>query len=398
MLKKTVLLLFHLFILFSCSKDSKQLFEQDCFCDDSCKLIPLRHKSTIDISVNRLQYDYDLTSIYDDSGKVQFWGYNRNEMKFYVYDVFGEALIDTIQIASNGEHAVPNIYGFKVITPDSILVHTNEYNELILIDTDAKKIKTWKIRGDLPNKSRLEGLYYLTVVEDYNYFYYDKTSNRATFLVLNMGFEGAHPIERFFYPQFVELDLQKESYTSIYGDYPSAYRQEDKLDYEFLFPFSVVEDQTWATFNSSHCIYVFTKDKYKQSFCAKSRFMPAHFDLLPRGLKAGERDPILIRRGHYGNIIYDKHREVFYRIVIHDLPESIPTNRDWEVKKRGAWSVMIINLKGECLGEVVFEAEKYDPRNVFPIKEGLLVSLENPYNKNNNEEMFSFALFSLDGL
>lgn len=395
MLKKSLFLFLNLFILLSCHRDNKHLFEQDCFCNNSCRLISLKSKSTINIPVDGLQYDYDLTSVYDDSSKVQFWGYNKNEMIFYVYDVFTKILIDTIQIARNGEHAIPNVYGFKVLSPDSILIHTNEYNQLILIDSNAKKIKTWEIRGDLPNKSRLEGLYYLAVVEEYNYFYYDENNNSATFFVLNMGFQGAHPVERFFYPQFVEIDLQKGTYTSIYGDYPSAYRLEDQSDYEFLFPFSVAEGQTWATFNSSHCIYVFTKDKYKQSFCAKSRFMPANLELLPRGLKVGERDPVLIKRGHYGNIIYDRYRKVFYRIVIHALPESMPANRDWEAKKKGAWSVMVINLKGECLGEILFEAEKYDYRSIFPVEEGLLVSLENPYNKDNEEEILSFELFSL---
>jgi hypothetical protein len=219
---------------------------------------------------------------------------------------------------------------------------------------------------------------------------------KATFAVLNMGFDQAHSVELFSFPQFVDIDLHTKKYIAAYGDYPSEYRQEDKSDYTFLFPFAVAEEETWASFFHSHCIYVFKQNETKRSICSKSRHLPNEFEFLPRGLRPAERNPKLIPMGEYRNLVYDPFRRLFYRIVVHALPEETNAFKDWNARKRMSWSIMILNEHGDCMIEALFPPGKYDYDRVFATKAGMLVSLENPYNPENEEELLSFELFDLD--
>jgi hypothetical protein len=59
---------------------------------------------------------------------------------------------------------------------------------------------------------------------------------------------------------------------------------------------------------------------------------------------------------------------------------------------------MILDREGNCLGEAPFESSLYDYNQIFPVEEGLLISLENPYNPDNEEELLSFQLFDLGEL
>ncbi len=396
----SICLLFLSFAWMHCTREeSAAAFSSHCLCQPSCPQRPmLQAPLVIHLPVSGLQYDFDITTVYQKDNIFTFWGYNKYEAKFYIYDLIAQQLLDTIRIASIGEQAIPEIFGFQAIAPDSILVHTNHYNQLILINGQGEKLKTWTITGDLPNGGRSAGLYYLAVSGNYNNFYYDKSTSQATFFVLNTGFDGAHPVERFTWPQFATMDLSNGQLTAAYGEYPAIYHDAEKSDYEFLFPFAVANGKTWAVFNSSHCVYAFAKNKNRQSFCLRSHFMPDEPEMLPRGLKASERDPKLIVRGNYYTILYDTHRRLFYRIVIHNLPEGTPVGRDWQLKKQARWSVMIFDDTGQCFGETVFEPGVYDFDHVFATREGLLISLENPYNADNEEEMLSFALIDIDRL
>jgi len=390
----TLLLIF----IFGCEQEEGKTFQNACSCDDSCRLISLPKKERVDLSVEDVQYDFDITAVYEDKSRTQFWGYSDYEMKFYLFDLQAQDFLDTIPLARNGEHAVPEIFSFQPVTPDSILLHTNHHNQLILLNSKAERLKTWNIEGDLPNGGRADGLYYLSAWKNELSFHYDRAPNEATFFVTNTGFEGSHGVERFFYPQFATLDLNTGKYLSAYGDYPAVYRDEEQSDYRADFPFAVANGETWAVFYSSHCIYIFERDESKRSVCSKSRFLPDQFEWLPRGLRVSERDPKLIPRGEYINIIHDPYRNLFYRVVLHGLPDDTAVNRDWQVRKQSKWSIMILDREGNCLGEALFESSLYDYNQIFPVEEGLLVSLENPYNPDNEEELLSFQLFDLGEL
>ncbi|HMO38499.1 MAG TPA: DUF4221 family protein [Saprospiraceae bacterium] len=390
--------LFVIMLLAGCIRQPDEVFDALCECQNSCAPITLSLKKQVNISTQGLQYDFDIAAVYEKDNQSTLWLYNSYETKFYIYDLVEQQLLDTIRIATVGEHAIPEIFGFQVLTPDSILVHTNHYNQLILLNGQGEKLKTWTIKGDLPNGGRQDGLYYLAVWKDYNNFYYNKSNKQVTFFVLNTGFQASHASENFFYPQFATFDLITSSYLSAYGDYPSIYREKEKSDYRSMFPFTVAEDETWASYYSAHCLYIFQQNRHKRSVCAKSLFLPDRFEFLPAGLRSAERDPQLIPKGAYHNIIYDPWRRLFYRIVLHPLPESIPVNRDWSVRKQATWSIMILDDTGKCLGETAFEPGVYNFDHVFATREGLLISMENPYNPDNEEEMLSFALVDIDEL
>jgi len=239
-----VLIILSIFIV-GCHSENEDYIE-NCFCEDSCKKITLKQSKEIHIPVSGFQYDFDIATVYRNGSNSELWGYNNFDKQFYIYDIARKKLLDTIPIFLNGKNAIPSIFGFKVLSPDSILIHTNHYNQLILINSNAEKIKTWEIKGDLPGRGMLENLYYLSVWKDYNNFFIDKNGKKATFFVENLGFESW--TEPRFYPQFAEWSLETNQFLSAFGDYPDIYKDERYTNYRSTMPFAVSKEATWASF------------------------------------------------------------------------------------------------------------------------------------------------------
>lgn len=380
-------------LIISCNDDKEGQNTTSSSCKNSCSITQLRSLKKLQIPVLGYQYDFDICTIFQNGDTTEFWGYSQYDKMFFIFNLFDEKLIDTIPIFINGENALPEVYGFKVLSPDSILIHTNHYNQLVLINARVEKVRTWTIQGNIPGTGRSEDNYYLAVWEDYNNFYPDVEFKKITFQIEHMGFKSW--ITPFKYPQFVQFDLASEQFLPAFGDFPATYQDEKHTNYRSSFPFAVVDDQTWASFFHSHEIYVFENTEKLRSICSKSRFLPPNFDFLPAGLTPTERDPLLIPKGEYRNLIYDPFRQLFYRIPIHGLPEGTPTGRDYSMRLQSKWSIMFLNTAGVCLGEVVFEKNKYDFDRIFPVKEGLLISLENPFSEENQEDLLSFELFEM---
>jgi len=391
---------FALLFLFlaACTEEEAVSFESTCLCEAPCPPLSLKKADRVEIALAGRQYDFKLTKVSNTMGGPHFWGYNDYEMTFYRYDLTTEDFRDSIVLARNGINALPAVSDFFVISPDSILVHTNHHNRLLLLNSKAEILTSWNIGGPLPEGGPSEDMYYLGAAENLP-FHYNPEQQSATFFIFDMSPEsstmGTGSLVR---PQFATLDLSDGAFTSIYGAYPELYRNEEYSDYFPLTPFAVADGETWTVFFSSHCVYVFDEDKDKRSYCARSRFLPDELKLLPRGLRPSERDPQLIPRGGYSRIVHDPFRDLFYRIAIHDLPPHISVDRDWELRKKAAWSILFLTPDGDCLGEVLFEGSTYDYERVYATEAGLLVSLENPFHPDNEEEMLSFQLFDLSSL
>lgn len=104
--------------------------------------------------------------------------------------------------------------------------------------------------------------------------------------------------------------------------------------------------------------------------------------------KLGDELPI------YGNILYDKYRNVYYRFAY--PPCKVDDNAPFEhLFSKKEFSIIILDANFRIIGETLFPADTYAPALFFINKHGLYLSENNIYNPNADENLLVFRCFSL---
>ena len=100
----------------------------------------------------------------------------------------------------------------------------------------------------------------------------------------------------------------------------------------------------------------------------------------------------------YENFLYDKYRDVFYRIF---LPSFDPENLEEEYNHRELEfsrpysGVMVLDSELNIIGEHIFDKfQVYSLNNHFVGEKGLYISANNPFNPEYNEDMLRYLIFT----
>ncbi len=96
----------------------------------------------------------------------------------------------------------------------------------------------------------------------------------------------------------------------------------------------------------------------------------------------------------YLRILYDPYRKLYLRIVGHSQKYE---NTDGSLNAwiDRSWSVMVYNSDLNLLAEIPFEAKKFDLRDIFVTKKGLLVSANHPENPLFSTKSTPYVLFNI---
>ncbi len=180
--------------------------------------------------------------------------------------------------------------------------------------------------------------------------------------------------------------------------FPDDYWLEGKRHFEFS---NVVTEKQFAfSFFGDHHIY------YGESFVqplkgkmAKSEYFNSELEYLPLTPNSEDRRRYTATTAHYGNLIYDQFREVYYRFCYPQ--KEMEPNADLRklVQFPSEFSIMILDTNFEVLGETFLgKNEMYTTSNVFVGPKGLYISINHPDNKLNQEDSFGFRLFTLESV
>lgn len=125
-----------------------------------------------------------------------------------------------------------------------------------------------------------------------------------------------------------------------------------------------------------------------------------HFDYvneMPTGMNEAIKNNLEYDR--YGTLIYDKYREVFYRIFIpgFEPQEDIPIEDLTLLNRfRSKWGIMILDKDLNLMGEHIFDDfEAYSAANFFVGKKGLYLSMNNLFHPDYEEDRFRYMLMEL---
>jgi len=396
LISRAVVCLFALYLMTGCSDNFPESARSDCECAPSCPQATAEEIADISIPVEGTQYVYYATYMYNKGEQWKYWGYDKTRNAFDIFDLHQQRYEKSIYIPTEGPGAIRVIYGFLVHSPDSIFIHTNEYRRLYLINHKGSIIQKWELTQPLPNGRERDFYYLATFPQGAVSMHYEADEASMLFMVHNYGFQSKdpYPQEAYHYPYIVEYDLQKNAYTALYGTYPPTYRQDDKCSYELYFPFIQHKGSTFISFRKSHCLYVYPEPGELNSLCSRSAYLPESFRMLPYGVHVKERNLLWRTQGSYISLLSDPYRDLIYRVVAHSQPNKNKSGK-LNQKIQAPWSVMVLNSRGKCLGEVKFEAEKFNFFDIHVARQGLVVSTENPFDESNDEEVLRFKVFNI---
>jgi hypothetical protein len=101
---------------------------------------------------------------------------------------------------------------------------------------------------------------------------------------------------------------------------------------------------------------------------------------------------------YYGNLLYDKYREVYYRFAFPGIDTNQYSQYNFQdifMSGSPKFSVIIMDKDFNIIGETLFPENIYNPEVVFVNEDGLYVSNIHTLNPAFNEDILSFQCFEL---
>lgn len=372
-------------------------------CEIGHKLIGYEIIESIDIPLEGVQYNHVTPNIWENDSMLLLFGLDPYGNTIDVFNLNKRKWIHTIRLENEGPNEVVSPKSIYIESPDSIFV-MNDINQLYLLNYYGQKIKQWEFEFNLPESllqmnENLTGEYIIAAYGKSDYlnlpFVYQPQTNNiiARILILN-SLKGSEEYSLLYQtPNMVMINLEDSpALKLLMGKYPDNYLAEEKPHNPFAH-FVTFEGGTWVQFDASDKIYWCEKDTF---FCAPSLFATGNITKFGKDTPFSEEKEM--RAYHtdeaYLGLYHDPDKNLLYRVFQHGQPDQDAEGKFLQ-KLQAPFSIMVLTPTGDVLGEVRLGEGKYNFLDFFVTSRGILISKENPFNKDNLEEFYSFDLLQL---
>ena len=387
-MKYLVLILIAL-ILFSCEQNSKSVTNIENVIYNN-NLFSLTVVDTIEFDLpNNTKYNswFKMSEIDDNQYLDVYINYNG----IGLFNIDNGSTDDFLLKFDNvGPNGVGEARYIHVVNWDSIFIIKHYTTQLYLVDSSGVVINKWDL-----NKTISGNYIYNILATSTSQIYFVDGKVHLLNVSSNKVFSDAY------WSDIKELtfDLEKNILINRVGGFPAVYKQ--GICYG-----GYNSDSYRVVTNDSEIVYSFSLDNnlyiYNDTILLKNVELRSPYVKVdaPKPQKKltgyNHNDDWLyeIQRGSYRWMVYDKHRDIIYRLVLHAMePYDVDGNQNkfWDKP----FSIQIIDNTFNLVGEVAFPANTYDFRNIIPVKDGLLISLCHDNNPILEEDKLKLALFKL---
>jgi hypothetical protein len=305
-----------------------------------------------------------------------------------------------------GDNGVGRLYGYYIHTPDEIYLASTSLKSVIRVNSDSRIVKRIKYA----DMKRLPPDTVEPTLSDSWSFVYDPIFFVGGHLYINQYINGEYGEEiTTKSPVTLIIDTLKKEILPSHFTYPINWTYQDYIaldidhfadDYsrdfdgrQIIYSFANQEDIYITSLNDSLIRKVPAKSRYIDDV---KKFTPSR--KITTNLQMHKYE---CEHPFYGSLIYDKYRDVYYRIA---YP---PTNMDEEVRQnidlldvwrfgRKEFSIIILNKDFQVIGETLFKDYAYSSRMLLVSKEGVYL-YNNVFLKDDYEEdALRFRLLKLE--
>ena len=375
--------------------------------DDECidQNLEIKQISYTQVAVNLIadehQYSHALTKVKEFGGREYLYALDNKNFIIDRYDLTTKKHDRKISIRRTGPDAVNTIGGlaFDIITPDSIVL-LSPYKRLYIINESGHKILERSFEKELEvtqypvnslifaamgikNMVSLPIIYSAKHHAVYSTCWWSETFMNTTWLWYE-----------FKYPPLVKIPLDSDKKIQFIGKFPFDLA-DDSLPISIINHFTLnADDCAIIQFQFSHKIYdtctdIFTCISGSNTLQAVKRY--------PKNYNLSDEEELLDFNTEARNagLLYDKYRKVYYSIYLHQQAEK-DVNGLLNQRVNSKFSIIISDENNNVLGESLFPANTYDFLNINVMRNGLLISKENPENPQNKEDLYEFDLIKFN--
>lgn len=325
-------------------------------------------------------------SLYTDNGETYFTFQNRNSNNILFYDLNSREFKFMLSPSLEGNNGVGYVSGYYIHNLDSIYLTNLDLREISLIDRNRTIISKYKYEKDHAGKGlslfSLTSAHYKPAQQIGRTLYFYSGPNRyvekdPVSITFDMDHHSLEALP-FYYPDYPGSDIKLKKY-GLENTYSRCFDGE-------RFVYSFYYDENIYVASPSHDSI--QKVKIKSKYFDKVQ--------LPDELTASPQD--FCTNAWYGNLFFDKYRNVYYRIA-YPATEGLSADiRPVELYAYGRknFSIIIIDKDFNVIGERLFPDFTYNSWIIFVNESGLYISSSHYLNPDFNDDVLSFHKFELE--
>ncbi len=301
------------------------------------------------------------------------------DRKIEIFDLIKNQYVKRINLNFDGPNGVGRISQFYLHNFDSIFVFSKSDYVIYLIDSTSKVVNKYYVNN------ALQGIDQALSIECFRN-YGDRivyNSNQNTLLLRTYPpYDLVKDVRMYESPFKILYDIKQDTVISFFGIYPSEFRD---INYYYSndYQVSYCNDcpKNIFSFRRSHDLYEIDlgTNEIVNRFKAKSNFLESSFELIPRESTFESMSSHFSSAPSYDNIFYDNNKELYYRLVSHNL--------DGENKKSS--SIIVLDKKLNVVGEILLPSGKYFIKSARVMPKGILI-----YKYNSIENVLSYDLIT----
>lgn len=309
-----------------------------------------------------------------------------NTINFYRLDT--KRLSHKVKIAKEGDNAIPRFSGHGICNLDNIFISGFGTSILYQINRDGKIKKKYNYsvtdKQEYTTDNDFNSLVYkpLVIVEGKIYqMQYPTPANANKKQLINTSLS-------------LTIDTLTNKTTKLPLTYPALWKEGSGIG---------LNPHCSRIYDGKQFIYAFrmneniivTKDHINsKTIPIKSKYIDKlNVEGFSKDLSFKDFEKKVDEQAVYGNIIYDKYRNVYYRFA---YPECNIDKTYFEyIFCRKEFSIIVIDENLNIIGETLFPAKKYAPGLFFVNKDGLYISENNVENSNTSDDKLIFRCFSI---
>lgn len=382
---KTIYYYIIILSLFSSCKDGNDNINLYTLIESSNKIeIPI--DSDTKIYTRAMHYFEDTTGIeyitIEDSESI----YDYNTINFYRLDSC--KLSHKVKIEKEGVNGIPRFYGHGICSLDNLFITGFGKNVIYQINRKGEILK--KLDYEMSDNKEIATEFDLNSLVNKT-LVIEKSKIYGTQFPLKKQIKGADFDKT---PLCLTIDTCTGSVQKLPLNYPRLWESGNKMGYNAHCSRAYDGKHFIYAFLTENDIIVTTDHIESKTYSIKSKYIDnIYSEGYPTDISFEEFNKAVNEQAIYGNFIYDKYRNIYYRFA---YPKCTVDKYSFEyIFCRKEFSIIIIDSNFKIIGETLFPAGKYASKLFFVNKEGLYLSENNIDNPNTNENMLTFSCLKL---
>ena len=394
-MKKEHTLLITLSILFLCACQTKT---EESTATYNIGLVESK-KITLPVDENTYYLSHSIFQFEENNKEyLQFGNFEKKQHEILIYDIEKQNLQKRIPLEKEGPNGVPGVYGcIPYYDSKTFLVSQHNRGMTSIINSEGNIIRKYNIRqskdgNKLWADSRFGSSFFRTpsftkdsIVYFCNGYFRRKRLNREDWKTI---------------PMFNSLNLKNGHVGTLPINYPDIFEDDVKVPagggYDFTYDYNYKQERLVCSLTGYDSIMVTDDLKQVRWYNGKSRYLKS---VRPRVYEANGFDWLRESKGgiKYHNIMYDKYRDIYYRIA--EFPYEFKANESpFDDPKGREFSVIVFDKDLNIIGEAKFPGNKYLYKMSFVGRDGLYISENNEANPEFDENKLVFACFKLEDI